>query len=247
MNSKNQNIKQRVIQLSDLQKVSKKEFFQKIGLKYNNFTGKAQESDLGSKAIQQILDTFPELNPRWLISGEGAMFKSTTLENAEPNDLNEGYAVNDQATAYKKGQLIPLFDGVAVGGTKFIADDSAQSHASGFLDSRIILKNATSAMRVYEDSMSPEYKSGEIVVLREVQDKSLIAYGEDYVVETSEYRILKRLKSSDKEGYISCHSINESIQQSSGKLQFPPFDVPMEAVIRLHRVIGCFNLRDVVV
>jgi|GEM_PF-2609750 len=67
------NIKERILLFAEKQEDSKQVFFTKVGLKYSNFTGKSKESDLTSKAVAEILLTYKEINPNWLLMGKGEM------------------------------------------------------------------------------------------------------------------------------------------------------------------------------
>ncbi|WP_449398505.1 hypothetical protein [Chryseobacterium wanjuense] len=70
------NIKDRILYFAENKEVSKQEFFRKTSLKYSNFTGKSKESDLNSKSVAEILLIYPEINPQWLLTGEGEMIKN---------------------------------------------------------------------------------------------------------------------------------------------------------------------------
>ncbi|RSC96021.1 hypothetical protein [Tenacibaculum singaporense] len=78
------NIKERVLQLADNLEVNKQIFFRNVGLKYSNFTGKSKESDLGSKAIAEILLKYPDIDLHWLITGNPKEKKLLRVE--EPAD-----------------------------------------------------------------------------------------------------------------------------------------------------------------
>ncbi|MDB0603095.1 hypothetical protein PL373_18575 [Tenacibaculum maritimum] len=92
MSKKNTNIKERVLYLAEKQEVSKQFFFRKVDLKYSNFTGKSKESDLNSKAVAEILLKYPNINPLWLLTGEGEMLKQEQPKQEVSNiDYKEKY------------------------------------------------------------------------------------------------------------------------------------------------------------
>lgn len=93
-------------------------------------------------------------------------------------------------------------------------------------------------MRVYGDSMYPKYQAGCMIALREVFDKDNIVYGEDYVIETSEQRVLKRLLRSDKgEEYIEMNSINPQ-KDDRGRPIYAPKDIHLTKIRRIYKVLG---------
>ncbi|RRO19655.1 hypothetical protein [Flavobacteriaceae bacterium 14752] len=87
MSKKIPNIKERVLYISENVEDSKRIFFEKVGLKYSNFTGKSKLSDLNSSAVAEILLIYKQINPYWLITGEGEMLNGDG--NAERINQNE--------------------------------------------------------------------------------------------------------------------------------------------------------------
>lgn len=134
---------------------------------------------------------------------------------------------------------IPFYDAVAVGGLAvYQADQAPVVQPSETVDPGTWFRSATAAMRVYGDSMYPKYKSGCIIALKEIHDKEEIIYGEDYVVETTEQRVLKRLMRSEKgEEYIEMNSINPQ-QDSRGRQIYAPKDFHLSKIRRIYKVLG---------
>lgn len=219
-------IKDRVLQLADLKEDSKQVFFKKTGLNYSNFTGKSKDSDLGSKYIAEILLIYPDVNIEWLITGCGPIIKSE-IESKELPALE------------KENHLIPLYDTIATAG-KSSVDMAPVLLPSEYIDAGDWFRDATAAMRVHGDSMYPEYHSGSIVAIKEVS-KGLIVYGEDYVFETDDYRMLKRLqRGQDREHVLVASANTEKWDDGSerGRLVHEPFDVHLDEIKRLFIVLG---------
>jgi DNA-binding Xre family transcriptional regulator len=69
------NIVKRITQFCDHKGVSKNEFSSQMGLS-NSYMSKMmgpKNSSVGSKIIEKIVRAYPEINLRWLITGEGEM------------------------------------------------------------------------------------------------------------------------------------------------------------------------------
>lgn len=175
--------------------------------------------------LNAIISTNDDINSQWLLTGQGSMLKSENEKNSEV-----------PATRDKK--LIPFYDGVVTAGMSETAMLDASQQPAEMIDAGDWFRDATAAMRVHGDSMYPEYKSGSIAALREVHNKRLVVYGQDYLIETSEYRVIKRLQKSDvPQSWLAC-SVNEEKYESSGRLIHEPFDVHIDDVIRLYQVLG---------
>jgi len=76
------------------------------------------------------------------------------------------------------------------------------------------------------------------LALRHITDIQMIIWGKNYVVETDEYRITKRLQRGLSEGYIRAYSTNEETYQD-GTLIHQPMDIPLSDIRRLDLVLGC--------
>ena len=179
----------------------------------NGVIGKSRMEgrDLSQRAIEKILLVYTNLNPEWLLTGEGEMLVS-------------------------QRKKIPLFNSAStIGGyTDTIANMDA-AVPSEWIDAGDWFPDATSAIYHQGDSMK-EYPSGCILVVRRVNDPRLIINGAIYVIETDEYRITKQI--TDDGDYITAYSTNKELQED-GRPVHAPFRIPKEAIRHLDLVLGC--------
>lgn len=162
-------------------------------------------------------------------------------ENAEHPNLCKRETKYSQTP---KRHLIPFYDIQAIAGRYSGADMTPVIASTEMIDAGDWFHDATAAMRIYGDSMNPDYKSGTIVALKEVHDKRIILYGDDYVIETDEIRVLKRLQRADERGcWLACSTNQEIWEQGpqKGRLVHEPFEVPIDMVRRLYLVVGEVN------
>jgi transcriptional regulator with XRE-family HTH domain len=145
--------------------------------------------------------------------------------------------LNDKPTEQSK-QLIPFYDDAAtIGGVnEKISNMQGVSSPSEYIDAGDWFREATAAIRHYGDSMI-EYPPGCILALKEVQERQLIIWGKDYVIETSEYRITKRVQRGDNSEYIKAYSSNIETYPD-GKLIHEPQDIPWKYIRRIFLVLG---------
>lgn len=153
------------------------------------------------------------LSPRWLLTGEGEMF------------LKKG------------GGKIPLYDdAITIGGNnEMVADVEDQARATEWIDAGDWFPSATSAIHHYGDSMK-EYPSGCILALKRVHDCRFLLNGENYVIETDEFRITKRIL--DDGDSIIAYSTNDETYPD-GRLVHAPIRIPKEAIRHFDLVLGC--------
>ena len=120
----------RIRQIIEYKEISARQFCLKIGVA-NGFLDKVK--DVGSEKVAKILYAFPEINPEWLLMGEGSMLRSPqanrtghvvvsndfkggtnhigdiSISNgieAPPLRAKEGQDADDQDIRDRQGQLI---------------------------------------------------------------------------------------------------------------------------------------------
>lgn len=206
-------VKQRLIHFIEYKGLSKNKFEELCGLS-KRYVSNISVSIQPDKA-KKISLMFPELNMGWVLSGEGEMINPPT---------------------HKK--RIPLYDAETVGGhNEMVADtDRPVSHVAEWIDAGDWFPGATSAIRHYGDSMV-EYPSGCILALKRVEDDRLLINGQNYVIETSEYRITKQIQ-YDGGDYLIAYSSNRATYPD-GRQIHSPIRIPRSEIRHIDLVLGC--------
>lgn len=184
----------------------------------------SNNTDIQAKWLLKLVENYPQYNPEWLLTGKGDMLKTNfkIIENPSEESL-------------KNKNLIPLFEDVeTIGGTNQIANVESIRHPSEWIDAGDWFPAATAAIRHYGDSMN-EYPSGCILAIKEVRDRSLIVNGQNYCIETSEYRVTKKIY--DEDDHIVACSTNEAAY-ANGRLLHPAFNIPKTSILRMFLVLG---------
>jgi len=161
---------------------------------------------IGSNVLEKILSLYPDLNPSWLLTGQGTMLKDT--------DVNEPAIKTFKLKTDRTidSQQIPLYDLEAVAGIVplFVNNTALQP-----IDHISIphLPKCDGAVYVTGDSMYPVLKSGDIVMYKIIDDiVNGIFWGEMYLLGVDiggeEYITVKYINRSDKEGYVKLVSEN---------------------------------------
>ena len=219
-------IKERVLQIADIQGLKKEEFFNNLGLSYANFKGVQKKSALSSDSLVSILSKYPDINSEWLLTGNGPMIKplheSFEIKEAskESSDDYKKIISGQTKSEYllrtdirKQEQLVPLFNLEAAAGlVQLFKNDQATP-----IDFISIpnLPKCDGAIYVVGDTMYPLLKSGDIVMYKQVQDiTNSIFWGEMYLlhidIDGDDFTTVKYVQRSDVgSDYIKLVSQNQ--------------------------------------
>lgn len=171
-------IKKNILQFLEFKGISKYEFYQKTGVSNGVLT---QKSGMSEENTMRFLSYYTEINPSWLITGEGPMLKSEinkpTTEVTEPRIHYIG-----KHGKVKNEQAIPLYNLEASAGIVTLFKDSANYDPIDYITIPNLPK-ADGAIYVTGDSMYPLLKSGDIVIYKQVDAcTDNIFWGEMYII-----------------------------------------------------------------
>lgn len=178
---------------------------------------RAGKSDLGSRAIEKILNKYQDLNRVWLLTGEGEMLNTLPERIEQP-----------------QGQQIPLLPISAQAGSLndfvvSVKDSDCEKVVSP-------IRGADFALPVAGDSMAPEYPNGSQVHVKKINERAFIEWGKVYVLDTVNGTVIKRIVPSDREGYVRCLSINPAPI-------YAPFEVALSDIYGIYRVLLCLSIK----
>lgn len=185
---------------------------------------------LGIEKLEIVLTKFPELSRDWLQYGEGEMLNEAPPKSEDANVF--------PAVDKKDSRMIPFYDAETTGGYNgSVASSNADVTLRGYINAGDWFEGReTAAIRHTGDSMI-EYPSGCILAVREVKDVHLLVPGRNYVVETDEYRVTKRVQKGSENGSIALYSSNQE-KYDDGRLVHEPFEVSLQDVRRIFSVLG---------
>jgi phage repressor protein C with HTH and peptisase S24 domain len=221
--------------------ISERKFSESAGLSHGLIGAIKKGTSFGVDKLEKILVIYPDLNVNWLVTGKGSMLVDPNVEVDVDPGLNPRLnpEAKSQVEKYRSQKnRIPLYDTITVGGTGVLAEMNGGSEPAEMIDAGDWFRDSTGAMRVHGESMYPKYQSGSIVVFKEVKNRNLIVFGEDYIIETSEYRIIKRIqKGQNKDSILACSYNEES--DKFGQPIHQSLDIDMKDITRIFRVLGC--------
>lgn len=195
-------VKERLMQFVKFKKLSQKRFEEAVGLS-NGYLNSLRKSPTATK-LQSIIETFPDLNQQWLLTGEGSMLKTSEAVPFTPHARAGIPLVSQYAYA---GYLGGYGDPEYVGTLPTIDFTPDREMTGNWL-----------AFEVKGDSMDDgtkdSYVEGEIVICREVEpdywrDSRLFINKRDFVIVHEEGILIKRITEHNVEAHtITIHSLN---------------------------------------
>lgn len=165
---------------------------------------------IGSNTLENILNLYVDLNPTWLLTGEGNMLKEEVVVS---NEMRSFPLKTDRSL---HNQQIPLYDIEASAGLVPLFSDSTYNVPLDYITIPNLPK-CDGAIYVTGDSMYPLLKSGDIVLYKTINDfKNEIFWGEMYLlsVEMSgeEFVLVKYIQKSEDPNFVKLVSQNKHHQ-----------------------------------
>lgn len=225
-------IKDRILKISDYSGLTKELFFSKIGMTTANFRGKAKETPINSTAIENILSVFPEINPEWLITGNGPMLKNTSVESIKSiNKDNQENIIPAKPTSPSDPKGIPLIPTYAMAGA-FTGDlQVLECDCEHFIIPTF--KGADFLIPVKGASMEPKYSSGDLVACKKMAIDTFFQWNKVYVLDTEQGPLIKRInEGANKHTLLIC----------SENPQYPPFELKRSLINNIALVVGVIRL-----
>lgn len=175
--------------------------------------------------LEKISKVYPQLNTAWLRTGVGDMLSSPSSSQPQPS-VHVERLLDDEA--YK----VPLVPISALGGSLndfnlAVKRDDCETVISP-------IKDIDMAIKISGDSMEPEYPSGSQVLIKKVNERAFLEWGRVYVLNTCNGIVIKRLMPTDDPNTVLCESINP---------KYPPFEVNLENVNGVYRVMMCMSFK----
>ena len=166
--------------------------------------------------------------------------KGSVIPESKITILNK--ILNNEKPLSQEKNLIPYYEDVdTIGGSNVVAETEAIYKTDVQIDAGDWFKGATAAIRHYENSMI-EYPSGCILAIKELKNKDEIIWGRNYVIETTEMRITKKIAELDDE-YICCHSTNTETYPDNSLIH-QPIKVKKKDIRYIARVLGSVNKEE---
>lgn len=209
-------VKERLQHFLKSEGISASEFARRMGLSAAYLP--SMRKSMPEEKVEKLTGIFPQLNRDWLLYGEGSMYRDELNDKGiEPYKLHR--------------QMVPLIPSQAQAGYFPLIAEGVMPE-----DCQMVYcpnKDVDLAIRVRGDSMEPKIHDGTILFIKKINEKAFIPWGSPLVLNTENGSIVKLLYPSTKgDDYLEARSYNKD---------YPPFNIPMESVYGIYRIICEMN------
>lgn len=225
-------IKKNILQYLEIKNITKYEFYQKTGITRGILN---QNNGMSEENTAKFLAYFKEINPEWLITGNGPMLKNTSTESIESiksiNKDNQENIIPAKPTSPSDPKGIPLIPTYAMAGF-FTGDIQVLEYEC----ERFIIptfKGADFLIPVKGASMEPKYSSGDLVACKKMAIDTFFQWNKVYVLDTEQGPLIKRINEGAKKDTLLICSENP---------QYPPFELKRSLINNIALVVGVIRL-----
>lgn len=254
-------VKQRLMEFAEFRNLSISKFESLCGLG-NGYVGKLK-SEPGSRKLEDILKTFPELNRAWLLFGEGEMLKNTTPAINQTNiNGDNNYVIGNNTTKpnmptvievkenavevacpscgviieVPNSAVLPLVPPEVARKPDVDLENFRQNCPQEMeeVDLRQVWGKGVFLMKVDTRAMEPEYREGTFLVLRKLKDLSYARPdGSAYVIDTMRPHTLFRYLSKERDGSYVLSAEND---------KRGPLYINAEDIKHIYDIVGSFRI-----
>ena len=255
-------VNQRIKQVQKHYDLNEKNFIQKIGVAqstYNSLFSRGSKPSV--QLIESIANAFPQIDTRWLITGNGEMLKESAsiikgdITITGDNNRHIGHGNNYPAIIEIKenaidvecpkcGEVIEVPNEAVL---PLIPEEIAKQpdvdieawrhnnpHEMQEVDLRQIWGGGVFVMRVDTRAMEPEYREGTFLVLRKLPDLSFARTdGSPYVIDTMRPHTLFRYLSKERDGTYVLTAEND---------RRGPLYLCAEDIQNIYDIVGSFRI-----
>lgn len=207
----------RIKEYMDYKKISISAFEKSIGLSNASFNKTLKTGGaIGTDKLEKTLSVYTDINPQWLMTGEGQMLKEVNIQPVHTFAL--------QTDRQIEVQDIPLYDLSATAGIMAIFNDLSVTPEDYLRVPN--LPPVDGAIYVRGESMTPLLKSGDIIIYKKLAlTLDSILWGQIYLLSFDAggdtFTVVKYVQKSEDPEFIRLVSQNS---------RYEPKDIPISSI-----------------
>lgn len=222
--------KERILEYLDKKGISKYECYKNTGMSRSVLS---QPSGMTEDNLLRFLAYYKDINPTWLLTGEGDMTKEEIEETPQANKLKIATEAMTQYEERKKKDIItiPMVEIYAAAGHGFMNTDSLIPTGEVNLPKSMFRSSGLRyCIRVKGFSMAPTLQDSDYLVIRHLDRTEWESMSDEHVylvVDKDGMAYVKRVKNRLDRGFIVLTS--DSIEKSS----YPNFNLQTDEIANI--------------
>ncbi|MCR4033587.1 MULTISPECIES: S24 family peptidase [Flavobacterium] len=192
-----------------------------VGMSNGSFASQLKNNKtIGVDKLENILRKYTDVNPEWLLTGNGSMLKAESIGNDNDN------------LKLKTDFEIPVYNVRTIAGIVDLLGETKTQVPVNFISIPEI-SESDGALYVTGDNMYPLLNSGDIVVFKKIKvPRNNILWGEMYLVyvnnDGNDFFFTSFLNKSDRDSYVQFVSQNPHHQM----VEFPISSIKALALVK---------------
>lgn len=224
-------IKQKILLYLTKKGITPYEFYKASGVTRGILT---QNNGINEDNLARFLAYATDVNPEWLLTGEGEMLKTNRI--SRHNSVDETPLIEYKGNDIPRVSQIPDLQNIptrpripldAAAGSLSVALQSVSESDCVRMPVIPTLPSYDFTIVARGDSMIPEILSGDELACRFINENGFIQWGRTHVLDTAQGVVVKRI--FDANDTILCRSSNPN---------YPDFPVPKDDIYHLALVVG---------
>lgn len=180
---------------------------------------KKRQADIGEGMMNKIIDYCRDINPEWLLTGYGTMLRDDAGSSNLKPTINQEYIG------------APYYNVDFIGGFDIVMNDQT-TNPDYYINYPPYNKEGVVWCNLTGHSMEPELSNGDTIALKEMNTPiQYLPSGEIYGIVTEDYRTVKRIRLSSKEGYVRLIPSNKSEEYCEQ-------EIPIAMIQKVYAVLG---------
>lgn len=193
----------------------------------------ANKTDIQSKWLSVIAENYPNLNIDWLITGKGNMLKGKLSATTENDNVDKTEKL-DLTSINNEYQGAPYYNIDFIGGFDIVLNNQT-INPDYYINFAPYNKPGVIWCNITGHSMEPELNNGDFIAMKEMTDPiEYLPYGEIYGIVTDSYRTVKRVRMSDRKGFIRLIPTNKSPEYGEQ-------EIPISMIRKVFAVLGSMH------
>lgn len=210
-------IKQNILLYLDKKGVSPYEFYRVSGVTRGVLS---QNNGISEDNLARFLAYASDVNPSWLLTGKGEMIKPV---------IEDGF--ENLPSVNQDCQGSPYYNVDFIGGFDALMNDQT-INPDFYINYPPYNKEGVVWVNLTGRSMEPELSQGDIIALKPVTTPiEYLPFGEIYAIVTDEYRTVKRIRLSERPGYIW-------LIPSNTAPEYQEQEIPIDMITKVYAVLG---------